>query len=144
MFGDRWNKNLMELAIHVSTMSKDPDHKVGAIIVNHDRIVVGMGFNGFPRGVQDTPYRYEDKIVKRKIIVHAEANAILNSTTSVRGLTMFTTRFPCSECAKLIIQSGISQVLTYPLERSSTWAADAEWTKIMFREAAVHLHEVIL
>lgn len=132
-----WDDFFMQVAELMSTRSKDPSTKVGAVIVDHSRRLLGTGYNGFPRGVADHPSRYEDKAVKYKLVVHAEANAILNAVKSVQGMTLYATKFPCSECAKLIVQSGISHVVTNPPSTDGKWAEDAEFSKIILTEGCV-------
>ena len=102
---DKWNQRFLNLAKHVSSWSKDPSTKVGAVIADPEtKIVVGMGYNGFPRFVDDTEERYNDRPTKYKFVVHAELNAILNSNKSVRGCEIYiypTLMKPncCPECA---------------------------------------------
>jgi dCMP deaminase len=106
-----WDVRFLQLADMVSTWSKDPSTKVGAVIVDDLKRVLSLGYNGLPRGIQDTPERLADRDLKYKMVVHAEANAILNSPGPVRGSTLYLFPLPpCSECSKLIIQSGIRAV----------------------------------
>jgi dCMP deaminase len=107
-----WDKRFLELAEQVSTWSKDPSTKVGAVIVNDKRQVLGLGYNGFPRGVFDDPAMYADKETKYKYVVHAERNAIDNSFADTEGSTLYCTLYPCNECAKGIVQKGIKRVVT--------------------------------
>lgn len=89
---ERWDRHFLELALVNARMSKDPKTKVGAVIVGPDREVRAMGFNGFPRGIADTPARLEDRDLKLKLVVHAEMNAILNAVrvgVSVKGCTLY-------------------------------------------------------
>lgn len=141
---DKWTERHMALARLISLSSKDPTRKVGAIIVDHERRLVGSGYNGFPRGVNDHAMRYSDKMIKSKLVVHAEVNAILNSTIRLlTSCTMYTTSFPCSECAKIIVQSGLSRVITASRAGlSQRWIDDAYWTVAMFDEASVELVEL--
>jgi dCMP deaminase len=95
--------------------SKDPSTQVGAIIVNDKKQILASGYNGFPRGLDDNVYSWnresedwEDS--KYPYVVHAEANAILNATTTLDNAKIYVSLFPCNECAKLIIQSGIKTV----------------------------------
>lgn len=132
-----WNARFLEMAALVGSWSKDPDHKVGAVVVDERRVVLGVGYNGFPRYVSDAPERYEDRLVKLKLIVHAEANAILNSSAALRGAYLYCTRFPCSDCAKLIIQSGITSIVSPDVSPDSRWSEDAEFSKKMMSEAFV-------
>ena len=98
--------------------SKDPKKQVGACIVNSERIIVGIGYNGFPRGCADEllPWAKLSKSgdllqTKTPYVVHAEANAILNRNAStLAGCHLYVTMYPCCECCKLIIQSGIRAV----------------------------------
>lgn len=106
----------MGIALLSARRSKDPNTQVGACIVNASNKIVGIGYNGFPIGCSDDvlPWNREDDDVnntKYPYVVHAEANAILNSTKDLHGARIYVDLFPCNECAKLIIQSGIKQVL---------------------------------
>lgn len=111
MTDSHWHTRFLDLARHVATWSKDPSTRVGAVIVRPDRTIASVGFNGFPRGVEDYPDRYADRPTKYQFVVHAEANAILNAHGSVAGCALYSTLFTCNECAKLILQAGISQVV---------------------------------
>jgi len=114
---DKWNHRFYELAKLVSTWSKDPSTKVGAVIVNDDKQVLSLGYNGFPRGVFDGNSRYQEREVKYRFVVHAERNALDNALMDVRGASMYVTHFPCRECTKGIIQRGIKKIFTpYPDE----------------------------
>jgi dCMP deaminase len=110
-----WDEYFMGVAILSSKRSKDPSTQVGACIVNKDKKIVGIGYNGFPHGIEDDkfPWGKEGNYVDTKYpyVVHAEPNAILNSTTSLVDCTIYVTLFPCCECAKLIIQSGIKEIV---------------------------------
>ena len=112
-----WDEYLMGIAVLSSMRSKDPSTQVGACIVNSDKRIVSMGYNGMPRCCNDDEYpwdRNEENPLNSKYlyVCHAELNAILNSANgSVKGCVCYTTLFPCNECAKAIIQSGISEVV---------------------------------
>ena len=112
-----WDEYFMGVALLSSYRSKDPHTKVGACIVNTKKRIVGIGYNGFPYGCQDDSYPWDNakdmKFLDTKYpyVVHAEANAILNSTQNLEGATLYVSLFPCNECAKLIIQSGIKHVV---------------------------------
>lgn len=105
--------------------------------------VVGVGFNGFPRGVADTPERLNNRDVKYQLVVHAERNAIHNATSSVAGCTMYVTLFPCSTCAGDIIQAGIARIVspTPDEERLARWGESWRLSKQMLEEAGVVCHE---
>jgi len=139
-----WDKRFVDLANHIAKWSKDPSTKVGSVIVDHDKRIIGLGYNGFPRGVPDHPEVYADKLTKYRFVVHAEANAILNANVGVKGMTMYATKYPCSECAKLIIQSGISRVISPPPSSEGKWMVDAEYSRMMFKQACVCVREVAL
>ena len=110
-----WDEYFMGLA-HLSALrSKDPNTQVGACIVSPDKKVVGIGYNGFPKGCDDDVFPWEREggflTTKYAYVVHAELNAILNSPRPVNGCTIYVSLFPCNECAKAIIQSGIRKIV---------------------------------
>ena len=110
-----WDEYFMGLA-HLSAMrSKDPSTQVGAVIVDAEHKVVGIGYNGLPIGCSDDefPWDREGGMLETKyaFVVHAELNAILNSTRDLHGCTLYVSLFPCNECAKAIIQSGIRKIV---------------------------------
>lgn len=111
-----WDEYFMGVAILSAKRSKDPSTQVGACVVNKDKRIIGIGYNGFPTGCSDEDFPWgkadEDKLnTKYPYVVHAEPNAILNCTSSLKDSTLYVTLFPCNECAKLIIQSGIKKVI---------------------------------
>ncbi len=112
-----WDEYFMGVALLSAQRSKDPNTKVGACIVNDRNRIIGIGYNGFPYGCNDNEYPWENSKdlkfldTKYPYVVHAEANAILNSTSSLQGATLYVSLFPCNECAKLIIQSGIKHLV---------------------------------
>ena len=110
-----WDQYFMGVAILSAKRSKDPETQVGACIVNHKNRIVGIGYNGMPYGCDDNsfPWNREGGFLETKYayVVHAEANAILNSSIDLDGSRIYVTLFPCNECAKLIIQSGIKEVI---------------------------------
>lgn len=133
----KWERRFLQLAVHIATWSKDPSTQVGAVIVNEEKRVVGMGYNGFPKGVKDTDERYEDRKEKYPRVVHAEMNAILNATGSVKGCSLFT--FPlntCERCAAMVIQAGITAVYATP-SVSQRWAEGWALAEEMYNEAGV-------
>ena len=110
-----WDEYFMGLA-HLSALrSKDPHTQVGAAIVDENHRGVSVGYNGFPSGVSDDefPWSREGGVLDSKyaFVVHAELNAILNAPRPVRGCTIYVSLFPCNECAKAIIQSGIKKII---------------------------------
>ncbi|MGM9961271.1 MAG: deoxycytidylate deaminase [Allobaculum sp.] len=110
-----WDQYFMGMAHLAAFRSKDPNTQVGACIVNPQKRVVGLGYNGFPKGCSDDVYSWERQgeflETKYPYVVHAELNAILNSIQNLAGCTLYVSLFPCNECAKAIIQSGISKVI---------------------------------
>ncbi len=111
-----WDEYFMGVAALSAKRSKDPNTQVGACIVNEDKRIVGIGYNGFPRGCNDDVFPWGKGNVdplenKYPYVVHAEANCILNTTEKLKGATLYVTLFPCNECAKLIIQSGIKHLV---------------------------------
>lgn len=110
-----WDEYFMGIA-HLSALrSKDPNTQVGACIVDSENKVVSIGYNGMPRGCKDAlyPWKREGGMLDTKyaFVVHSELNAILNSPRSVKDCILYVTLFPCNECAKAIIQSGIKKVI---------------------------------
>lgn len=110
-----WDEYFMTFAKVAAEKSKDPSTKVGACIVDVEKRVVGLGFNGFPKKCDDSllPMARSGNFLETKYayVVHAEPNAILNSTKSTKDCKIYVTLFPCNECAKLIIQAGITEVI---------------------------------
>lgn len=118
-----WNEYFMNIAVQVATRSCDEHTQVGAVAVNQRKRIVSTGYNSFPQGVHDEllPTTKEAitvelggeilEISKFDVIAHAEANVIAACETSLVGSTLYTTLFPCNECAKLIITAGISEVI---------------------------------
>lgn len=140
---NKWETRFFELAKHVSEWSKDPNTKVGAVIVNDLNQVLSIGYNGFPRGVQDDSSRYEDRECKHAFVVHAERNALDNAFTDVRGTTMYVTHFPCNECAKGIVQKGIKRLFTPEPDPSKEYVKDLvkhTAAKTMFQESGVYIN----
>ena len=136
-----WDEYFMAMAHLAAFRSKDPNTKVGACIVNKDNRVVGLGYNGFPFGCSDKcyPWQREGEFLDTKypFVVHAELNAILNSIMPLKGCTIYVSLFPCNECAKAIIQSGIDTVVYEEDKYDGTDANTA--AKRMFRDAGVKL-----
>lgn len=110
-----WDEYFMGIAILSTERSKDPNTGVGACIVSPDNKILSIGYNGAPTGLSDDimPWGREGETLNTKYpyVCHSELNAILNCPTSVRGARVYVTLFPCNECAKAIIQSGIKEVI---------------------------------
>lgn len=109
-----WDEYFMGVALLAAQRSKDPNTQVGACIVDENNIILSTGYNGFPYGCSDDDYTWEreGEDTKYKYVVHAELNAILNAQgRSLKGARIYVDLFPCNECAKAIIQSGIKRVI---------------------------------
>ena len=112
-----WDEYFMGIAYLSAMRSKDPSTQVGACIIDEDKKIIGIGYNGFPIGSNDDemPWNKEGEFLDTKYpyVVHAELNAILNSIKSLKNCTIYVTHFPCNECAKAIVQSGIKKVIYF-------------------------------
>ena len=112
-----WDEYFMGVAFLSGMRSKDPSTQVGACIIDEEKKIIGMGYNGFPAGSSDDkmPWGKTGDFLDTKYpyVVHAELNAILNSIKSLKGSTIYVTHFPCNECAKAIVQSGIKKVVYF-------------------------------
>jgi len=134
----------VDMAAHVAKLSKDPSTKVGAVIFDAKRRIVSAGYNGFARGVKDTPERLENRDVKYRMVLHAEKNAILFATAPLDGCTIVVTHPCCAQCAAQVIQSGIRYVV-WPApspEFMLRWGEDYALTIAQFDEAGVTVEEV--
>jgi len=124
-----WEEWLMQLAYLISKRSKDPNTQTGACIVDEHNVIIGLGYNGFPRGCSDDkfPWGRDGEFAEKKYayVVHAEANAIYNSSRLPKGCKIYTTMFPCNECTKALIQHGIKEVIydMDPYHDDQSWVA---------------------
>jgi dCMP deaminase len=138
---NKWDERYLDLAAGVAGWSKDPSRKIGAVAVGSKGSVLAQGFNGFPRGISDSPDRYEDRTRKYELVVHAEMNVIYNATyngVSLDGATLYVHGLPvCSDCAKGIIQVGIKRVVMKDQEIPDLWQQSWTKTEEMFNEAGV-------
>ena len=111
-----WHQYFMGVAKLSAYRSKDPNTQVGACIVSSDNKIVGVGYNGLPWGCEDDEFPWQVREgnlydTKYPYVVHAELNAILNSTQNLKGCRIYVSLFPCHECVKAIIQSGIEEII---------------------------------
>ncbi len=111
-----WDEYFMGVAKLSGLRSKDPNTQVGCCIVNQNKKIVAVGYNGMPIGCNDKDFPWDVKEgslenTKYAYVVHAELNAILNSTQQLCGCTIYVSLFPCNECSKAIIQSGIKEIV---------------------------------
>lgn len=138
-----WDKKYIRLAREISSWSKDPSKQIGAVAIGEKGQVLAQGYNGFPRGIEDTDDRLNHRQTKYKYVVHAEMNCIYNATyngVSLNGSTMYIYGLPvCSECAKGLIQVGIKRVVSTPITDATpeTWVESTKLTKEIFQEAGV-------
>ena len=135
----------MELTEVVASWSKDPSKKIGAVAIGSKGQVLAQGFNGFPRGIDDTDERLNDRSKKYKYVVHAEMNLIYNATfngISLDGSTVYIHGLPlCSECAKGLIQVGVKQIVMseHSMEDApEKWIESCELSVAMLNESGIH------
>ena len=142
MLNSEWKKRFLKLSKEISTWSKDPSTKVGAVIITKDRNIVSTGYNGFPKGIEDSEERLNDRETKYKFILHAEMNCIMNALyngRSVRDCILFVHGLPpCSECTKSIIQAGIKKIIT-DSKPTGKWIESTKLSLEMLREANVEI-----
>jgi dCMP deaminase len=135
----KWDVRFLQLAAQVSTWSKDKATQVGCCVVGPDREVRSLGYNGFPRGVNDDVADRHERPAKYLYTSHAEENAICNASrfgASLCGCTLFCTHPACARCARAIIQSGIVRVVWLHQPKVS-WESELPATFMMFSEAQV-------
>ena len=135
-----WTSRFLDLADLVATWSRDPSTKVGAVVVNPRKRVVGLGYNGFPDKIADAPEWLSDRATKLSMVIHAEVNAILNKTSaSVDDCTLFVSGPPCADCAKFVIQAGIVAVhhRDFPGDFSERWADSLRQAHLIFERGKV-------
>ncbi len=106
-----WDEYFMAMAKLSAKRSKDPNTQVGACIVNANNRIIGLGYNGMPQGNDSFPWNRDGEDNKYKYVMHAESNAIMNSIKELKGATIYVSLFPCNECAKLIAQAEIKEVV---------------------------------
>jgi dCMP deaminase len=140
-----WDEYFLALCAHVARKSKDRSTRVGCVVVGPDHEIRSTGFNGFPRGCDDSRESWHERPLKYKVTEHAERNAIYNAArcgTPLKGCTLYVPWRPCADCARGVIQSGIVEVVMDPdhvpdpalLER---WKEDHAAALMMFMEARV-------
>ena len=141
----KWADRYMKLAQVISTWSKDPSTKVGAIVVGHNGEILSQGYNGFPRKIKDTNNRLNNRSKKYKYIIHAEMNAIFNASlngVSLQNSSIYIYGLPiCHECAKGIIQVGIKKVIIHK-QIKDNWQESCQIAQEMLIEAGVTIIEI--
>ena len=143
---DKWEMRFLNVAREISTWSKDPSKQIGAVAVNSDRRILATGYNGFPKGIEDTPERYENRELKYGLVVHAEMNCIYNATfngISLKDATLYVWGLPvCSDCAKGIIQVGINRIVMATGDVPDKWSASSDKADEMFSEAGIEVESI--
>lgn len=141
ILSNKWDTRFLNLAEHISTWSKDPSKKIGAVAVGDQRQILAQGYNGFPRGINDADERYDNREEKYKLVVHAEMNVIYNASyngVSLNGSTLYVHGLPvCSDCAKGVIQVGIKRIVMPSQDIPEHWEQSWQKTKEMFNEAGI-------
>lgn len=138
----KWDKRFMDMATLVSMWSKDPSTKCGAVIIDPMNRIVSVGYNGFPRGCDDSEEKYKDRDTKLLRILHAERNAILFTQRDLTGCTIYVHPLPpCAHCTGIIIQVGITRVVTREptVEQYENWGDHLEESRRMLEEAGVEI-----
>ena len=140
---ENWDKKFIKLSSHVSTWSKDKNKKVGAVIVDNDNIVLSMGYNGIPRGCDDTDESRYERPIKYLFTEHAERNAIYHAArhgVSLKDCKLYVTLFPCADCARAMIQSGITKLIApEPNLNHEVWGDHFKAAIQMMEEAKIEI-----
>ena len=139
----KWDERFLELAKQIASWSKDPSTQVGCVVVGPDREIRSTGFNGLPRGIEDSEDRLNNREIKYPMICHAEENAIMHAARigmSLKDCTAYVTWPPCTRCARSLIQAGISTIV-YPkdIEIPDRWMEDFNLSLNMLKEANISL-----
>jgi dCMP deaminase len=139
--GSEWDRRFMGLARFIANWSKDRSTKVGCVIVNDDMQPVAMGYNGFPRDVRDDVDSRHSRPAKYRWTEHAERNAIYNAARlgmSLKGCTMYLPWFPCMDCARAIVQSGIRELVAEKPDLTHVqWGEDFRIALELFGEVGI-------
>lgn len=139
---DKWDLRFLDMAKLIASWSKDPSTKTGAVIVDRNKTIVSVGYNGFAMGVNDNPERYRDRELKYKMILHCERNALLFAHRPLDGCVLYTVPFAsCAPCAAMVIQAGIKRCVApeIPEHLKDRWQKDLDITAMMYEEAKVLL-----
>jgi len=137
---EKWDTRFLEVAKLAAQWSKDPNAQVGAVIVDAQGQIAGVGYNGFPKLVEDSAERYGDVETKLEMVVHAEENAVLGAGVRARGGSIYVFGKPiCARCAGTIIQSGVTRVVAQEPKRGtkSKWDKSGKIAREMLGEAHI-------
>lgn len=138
------HRYFFDLCMLNAKQSKDPSTQVGSVLRNDRNVVVGMGWNGFPRGCCDHNELYKNREVKYQRTVHAEINAVLNSNASTQGCSMYSWPLPpCERCAPVVIQAGIKEIFVLSeATKRHDWLGSGALAMGMFEEVGIKVYEV--
>jgi dCMP deaminase len=140
---ENWDRKFIKLSKHISDWSKDKNKKVGAVIVDSDNIVLSMGYNGIPRGCDDTDESRYERPIKYLFTEHAERNAIYHAArhgVSLKDCKLYVTLFPCADCARAMIQSGITKLIApEPNLNHEVWGDHFKAAIQMMEEAKIEI-----
>lgn len=133
----KWIRRYLQLSELVAGWSKDVSTQVGAVLVRPDKTVASLGYNGFPRTIEDTPALLSDREAKYERMVHAEMNAILNAREGLEGYSIFTTIPPCARCTVMLLQAGIREFVTMapPPDIDVRWSVSFQLSQKLIAEA---------
>jgi dCMP deaminase len=137
--GNKWDIRFLLMSAHAASWSLDPSTQTGAVIVNENRRIVSLGYNGLPQGVEDSYERLHNRDLKYQMTVHCERNAIIFAQKDLTNCTLYTWPFlSCSVCAAMVIQAGIKRVVA-PVNNNPRWADSFVLSTQMFNEAGVEI-----
>lgn len=145
---EKWHKRFLKVVNEVASWSKDRNSKMGSMIMTPDRIPRSYGYNGFPRNIDDDVDERHGRPQKYKYFEHSERNAIYNCAregTPTKGCYMYIAYAPCSDCARGIIQAGITKIFIpkdAKIDNTSKWEEDWKYSKEMLDEAGVEIHYI--
>lgn len=148
MSESKWDLRFLEVAKLVSSWSKDPSRKVGAVIVGKNREIRSTGYNGFPRNIDDSKTERYDRPAKYIWTEHAERNAIYNASNNGAKLskcTLYVTLYPCADCTRAIIQCGIKKVvvdMTVDAFAHEKWGDQCRVSEQMMKEAGIEVLKI--
>ena len=136
----KWNIRFLKLAKEISTWSKDPSTKVGSLVVDKNKRIVSTGYNGFPKGINDSSNRYNDRDIKYPMVLHSEMNCLLFAQRDLIDCTIYIYPMPpCARCSSAIIQSNIKKIVSImpTKDQMKRWGDDFGLSKQMYNEANI-------
>lgn len=138
-----WDRRFIDLALHIANWSKDRSTKVGCVIVGDHNEILAVGYNGFARGADDENGDRHERPAKYEWTEHAERNAIYQAARvgiSLNGARMYLPWYPCMDCARAIVQAGISELIAFkPNLDDPRWGQDFRNSALLFSEAGVRV-----